>query len=68
MPDFENVLFKPQPEERPATKPEPFSFEERDKGKPTRESFVEMILRKEKVRESVCVHLYAVVDSKSHDH
>lgn len=35
--------------------PQPFSFEERDKNKPTRETFVEMILRKEKV------HMYVML-------
>ncbi len=48
VPDFEHV-FKPQHEEKAPVKVEPFSFIERDKDKPTRESFVEMILRKSQV-------------------
>ena len=43
--------FQPQlPHKRVAT--QPFSFEERDKNKPTRETFVEMMLCKEKVHNS----------------
>ena len=48
VPDF-SCTFKPQHEDRVPTLTEPFSFEERDKDKPTRESFVEMILRKSRV-------------------
>ena len=47
LPDFDNV-FKPLLGVK-KTEPAPFSFEERDKDKPNRETFVEMILRKEKV-------------------
>ena len=43
--------FRPRlPHKRVAT--QPFSFEERDKNKPTRETFVEMMLCKEKVHNS----------------
>ena len=50
LPDLDKV-FQPQlPHKRVETKP--FSFEERDKNKPDRETFVEMILRKEKVKLS----------------
>ena len=51
MPDMEKV-FKPQlPHKVVETKP--FSFEERDKYKPNRQTLVEMILSKEKVT-SIC--------------
>lgn len=47
MPNMDK-FFQPQlPHKRVET--QPFSFEERDKNKPSRETFVEMILRKEKV-------------------
>ena len=48
MPNMDKA-FQPQlPHKKVETKP--FSFEERDKNKPNRETLVEMILRKEKVR------------------
>ena len=48
MPNLDKV-FQPQlPHKKVET--QPFSFEERDKDKPSRETLVEMILRKEKVR------------------
>lgn len=46
VPDFSRK-FEPQLDHR-KTEPEPFSFEERYKDKPTRASFVQMILEKEK--------------------
>ncbi len=53
MPNMDK-FFQPQlPHKRVDT--QPFSFEERDKNKPTRETFVEMILRKEKVHCTVTV-------------
>ena len=47
VPDFSRK-FEPQLDHK-KTEPEPFSFEERYKDKPTRASFVQMILEKEKV-------------------
>ena len=47
MPDMAKVFQPKLPHKKVET--QPFSFEERDKNKPTRETFVEMILRKEKV-------------------
>lgn len=47
MPDLDKV-FQPQLHHK-CVEPKPFSFEERDKNKPNRETLVEMILRKEKV-------------------
>ncbi len=54
VPDFSHS-FKPQHEDSVPTQTEPFSFEERDKDKPTRESFVEMILRKSRVSHKCTV-------------
>lgn len=55
MPNMDKY-FQPQlPHKHVET--QPFSFEERDKNKPTRETFVEMILRKEKVHE-ICMSLF----------
>ena len=54
MPDMDKY-FQPQlPHKQVET--QPFSFEERDRNKPTRETFVEMILRKEKVHE-ICISI-----------
>ena len=53
MPDMAKVFQPKLPHKKVET--QPFSFEERDKNKPTRETFVEMILRKEKVNN---VHGY----------
>ena len=54
MPNMDK-MFQPQlPHKKVETKP--FSFEERDKNKPNRETLVEMILRKEKVR--LCMYVY----------
>ena len=49
MPNMEK-FFQPQLPHK-CVETQPFSFEERDKNKPTRETFVEMILRKEKVQK-----------------
>lgn len=47
MPDFDNV-FKPELPHT-ATEAQPFTFEERYKDKPSRETLVQQILQKEKV-------------------
>ena len=47
MPDMDKVFQPKLPHKK--VEAQPFSFEERDKNKPNRETFVEMILRKEKV-------------------
>ena len=54
MPSMDK-FFQPQLPHK-CVETQPFSFEERDKNKPTRETFVEMILRKEKV---LCKLVYA---------
>ena len=56
MPSFDAV-FKPELPHR-ATAAEPFSFEQRDKEKPSRKSLVQQILEKEKVGWQVhmCLH------------
>ena len=56
MPNMDK-FFQPQLPHK-CVETQPFSFEERDKNKPTRETFVEMILRKEKV---VCLFLLSSV-------
>ena len=57
VPDFSHK-FEPQLNHK-KTEPVPFSFEERDKAKPTRSSFVQMILEKEKVcRKVQFLHKY----------
>lgn len=48
LPDFSNK-FEPQLSHK-KTEPLPFAFEERDKNKPTRETLVQQILQREKVR------------------
>ena len=52
MPQFDSV-FKPQLPHK-ATEIQPFTFEERYQGKPTRETLVQQILQKEKVQ---CMNL-----------
>ena len=60
LPDLDKVFQPHLPHKKVETKP--FSFEERDKNKPDRETFVEMILRKEKVKmdmpERSCIYNY----------
>ena len=59
MPDMAKAFQPKLPHKKVET--QPFSFEERDKNKPNRETFVEMILRKEKVNLSY--YFSAIVQS-----